>query len=169
MNAKWPFLVILPMMAAVAFCGAVEQSSAENDSVAGRVEARTQEGELVWVELEIEAAQNSQDDLGELRISADGNSIDTLVEVAYLVVEDDYAWMAGECSRDTGANRGKWLFVVVHDGGRPGHLVDHLWIEWLGKGPKGQADAKERVQNIDKPADNQPIESGDIQVRDVAS
>ncbi len=147
---------------------ALPAASSKKDSVEGRVQVADDDGNSTWIELQAEAKQDGKTAQGELQVLADGNNLETMVDLAYLAVEGDYAWLAGECTKDNGGQTGKWLFVAVHDGGQPGRLVDHLWLEWLGPGAAGETTAKQKVESRDKPAENKTIESGDIQVNDYA-
>ena len=89
-----------------------------------------------------------------------------IVKLTYLKVEDNYAWFAGKCTEDK-SERGlkdRWLFIVVHDGGKPGKLVDHLWCEWLKDTNDAEKIARRKVENLEKPKKHKPIKEGDIVV-----
>ena len=87
------------------------------------------------------------------------------IEVTYLHIDDDYVWFAGKCFEDSDMEKqGRWLFMVVHDGGEPGKLVDHLWCEWLVDTKDAAAIAKRKVENLAKPKHNRLIMNGEIVV-----
>jgi len=140
-------------------------ASSKKDTVDAKVQV-ADDGNSTWIELQAEATQNGRTAQGELQVLADGNNLETMVDLSYLAVEGDYAWLAGECTKDNSGQTGNWLFVAVHDGGQPGRLVDHFWLEWLGSGDAGRSAAKQKVESRDKPAENKTIEAGDIQVSD---
>lgn len=144
-----------------------EYASSGESSVRGKVEVSAPlRGEHRRIELRVSGAEEGDSAKGWLRLwSADG-SRETKVDLVYLRVDGEYAWLAGECKEDTDGLQGRWVFLAVHDGGKPGRLVDHIWLEWLGEGAEGRAEAKSKVENLDTPAESKSIESGDIEVKE---
>ncbi|MHC4843238.1 MAG: hypothetical protein ACYTEE_05500 [Planctomycetota bacterium] len=106
------------------------------------------------------------DDDGFLRCTSSDNDTEMYIEVEYSEIDGKYAWFAGICTEDGANFTGKWLFGAVHDGGTPGKLVDHVWWEWLPDSDDVEDVAKSKVENLEIPADNKPIGSGDIKVND---
>ena len=143
-----------------------EYASSGESSVRGKVEVSAERSEHCRIELRVSGADGEDSAKGRLRLwSADG-SRETKVDLVYLRVDGEYAWLAGECKEDTDGLQGRWVFLAVHDGGEPGRLVDHIWMEWLGEGQAGMAQAKSKVENLDTPAESKSIESGDIEVKE---
>jgi len=96
-----------------------------------------------------------------------GNDTDKIkINISYLLIDGQYAWLAGKCVDSSGDFADRWVYVVVHDGGEPGRLVDHIWIEWLAEGQEGKTQAEQKVVNLDSPSKKISIESGDIKVDD---
>ena len=87
-------------------------------------------------------------------------------KVVYVTVDGDYAWVAGECTDSDTDMEGRWFFLVAHDGGKPGQDVDHIWWDWLADSDDDEEIARKKVENLQTPSNNRPIESGDIEVKD---
>lgn len=97
---------------------------------------------------------------GTIRINEEGSLI-AKINVKYTKFDDGYAWLGGKCT--SGDYEGQWFFAAVNDGGKPAELVDHLWWEWLGSG--GEQDVKNKVENIEIPAESKSIVNGDIVIK----
>ena len=100
------------------------RSSAPANKVSGKVKV-TDNGTSVWVEFEVTEAKKGQTVSGFFRRWLDDESKQAYAEVVYMKVDGKYAWLAGKCTRDSGYLAGRWFFMAVNDGGKPGHLVDH--------------------------------------------
>ena len=155
--AEWVCLLIT---AAPVLCGSIELASSKKNSVEAKIDVSDDGGKTVAVEMDAVEAKDAGTAEGDLQIRSQDNS-ETLVELVYMAVDDDYAWLAGRCTKDSGSLAGKWLFIAVHDGGQPGRLVDQIWLEWLSD---GESAAKQKVDNREKPAESKSIESGEIVV-----
>jgi hypothetical protein len=127
------------MMAVPAF------SKQGKNNVSGKVKVSGDDAS-VWIELRADGAKNSLAASGSLRCWQNNKSKETSADVVYMKVDGSYGWLAGKCTRDSGNLTGRWFFMAVHDGGTPGHLADQLW------------------ENLEKPANNKSIETGDIVV-----
>jgi len=140
--------------------------SSGGGSIGGNVEVSAQQGQANHVEMQASAAGADSSARGWLRLRSADGSVETKVDLVYLRVDGEYAWAAGECTEDTDGLQGRWLFIALHDGGKPGRLVDQLWMEWLDEGAKGRQQAKSKVDNLETPAESESIESGDLKVKD---
>ena len=87
-----------------------------------------------------------------------------LIDVTSLKVDGEYAWFAGKCVEGGADYSGRWLFGAVHDGGKPGRLVDQIWWEWIPAGDNAESIAKSKVRNMQVPSERKDIQSGDIKV-----
>jgi hypothetical protein len=108
----------------------------------------------------------TEDDDGFLQCTSSDNDTEMYIELEYIEIDGKYAWFAGMCTKDGSNFTGRWFFGAVHDGGNPGKLVDHIWWEWLPESDDVEEIAKSKVENLEIPSDNKPIESGDIEVND---
>ncbi|MFC1738331.1 hypothetical protein ACFL1G_04675 [Planctomycetota bacterium] len=97
-------------------------------------------------------------------LPADGTG-EVRIKLAYVKVDGKYAWFAGECTQNGVNLIGRWFFGAVHDGGKPGKLVDHIWWEWLPDSDNARSVAKSKVENFEIPAENKTIIDGDIAVK----
>jgi hypothetical protein len=138
--------------------------AADRTAVKARLEIEASDDDFTNLKLDVKPKAESPAAKGNLYLWIDSEVDRTKVEVRYLHVDGQFAWMAGECTEDGDQFRDRWIYVVVHDGGEPGRLVDHIWIEWLDEGPEGQQDAEAKLVNLEKPSENRSIESGDIVV-----
>jgi len=156
------------ILAALSLTAAVPLSlRAEEPALASNAKGTVQvsdEGGNAYIEFEVQEGKDNKAASGSFHFRLDDGSRDSYVEVAYVKVDGEYAWFAGDCTRDNAGMAGRWLFIAVHDGGRPGRLVDHIWLEWLPKTPDAENIAKRKVENLEKPANNKPIKTGDIVV-----
>ena len=120
----------------------------------------------VWIDLKAHKEENSKPAKGLFHLWRDDKTKGLYLELAYLLVDDNYAWFASRCikDKDDGKLVGRWLFIAVHDGGAPGRLVDHLWCEWLPAAKDAEQIAKRKVKNLEKPKTNRPIGDGNIVV-----
>jgi len=84
------------------------------------------------------------------------------IKVKYLKVDGEYAWFAGKCVEDGIDKLDRWFFAVVHDGGKPGNIADHIWWEWLDN---TESIAKSKVENLEIPSERKQIKDGDITVK----
>jgi len=137
--------------------------SSGGGGISGNVEVS---GQANHIEMKASAAGADSSARGWLRLRSSDGSRETKVDLVYLKVDGEYAWAAGECTEDTDGLEGRWLFIAVHDGGKPGRLVDQLWMEWLDEGAKGRQQAKSKVDNLETPSESKSIESGDLKVED---
>jgi len=96
---------------------------------------------------------------------SDGQST-ILIEVTCLKIDGEYAWFAGKCTKNGADKMGRWFFAVVHDGGNPGRLVDHIWWEWIAESDNAESIAKSKVENMEIPSERKLITEGDIKVSD---
>jgi len=142
-----------------------QKVSASPNNVTGKVQISDNSSGNVSVEFKAYEEKGDQPAKGYFHLWLDDESEETFVDGVYVSVDDEYAWFAGRCTKDTGDLTGRWLFVAVHDGGSPGRLVDHLWWQWLPDTTDAENIAREKVENIETPADNQPIEAGNITVQ----
>jgi len=140
--------------------------SSGGGGISGNVEVSAQPGEASHIEMKASAAGADNSAKGWLRLRSSDGGTETKVDLVYLRVDGEYAWAAGECTEDTDGLGGRWLFIAVHDGGKPGRLVDQFWMEWLDEGAKGRQQAKSKVDNLETPAESKSIESGDLKVED---
>jgi len=108
----------------------------------------------------------TEDGDGFLRCTKSDNDVEMYIDIEYAEIDGKYAWFAGICTEDGENFTGKWLFGVVHDGGTPGKLVDHIWWEWLPESDNVEDIAKSKVENLEIPSGNKTINSGDIKVND---
>lgn len=145
------------MMAVPAF------SKQGKNNISGKVKVCGDDAS-VWIELRADSAKNSLAASGSLRCWQDDKSKETCADVVYMKVDGSYGWLAGKCTTDSSGLAGRWFFMAVHDGGTPGHLADHLWLDWLPDTPDAESIAKGKVENLEKPANNKSIETGDIVV-----
>lgn len=139
------------------------EDSAPANNTSGKVQV-LDNGESVLVEFRARGKRDDKPAGGSFRRSSADKSIDTYCNVVYVKVDGDYAWFAGKCVMDSDGLAGRWFFAAVHDGGRPSELVDHLWWDWLPRTPNAESIAADKVENIEKPDSNKPIESGNITV-----
>lgn len=85
------------------------------------------------------------------------------VDVVYVKVDGDTAWFAGPAVVDSADNLvGHWLFVMVVDGGTPATAGDEAWWQWLGEDAGDTA--AEMVEEMDVPANEKTIVSGNLVV-----
>ena len=149
----------------VLYCFVISVTAlAKQIAVVGQVEV-TDNGHKALVKFEAEPGSKKLSVDGFFRRSSTDGSGLTYVKLSYLKVDDGYAWFAGRCTQDEGDLTGRWLFATAHDGGKPGRLLDHLWWEWLPDTNDAEAKARSKVENLEKPAYNKSIESGEITVR----
>ena len=136
-------------------------------SASGRVAGKVQteiEGESARLQLKILEGESSTGKRFFKYKLADSSET-VFVKVKYLRIDDGYAWFAGKALPGKSSTRSnQWVFAVVHDGGIPGELVDHMWWQWLGEGDDAEKQAKEKVEELEQPEQNYPIESGDLVV-----
>ena len=143
---------------------AEKQESTEANNAVGEITVQGYDGEHILVKFEACEEKNNQSARGFLRLQAGDNDKDTYAEVAYVKVDGAYCWFAGKCTRDSDDLTGRWFFAAVHDGGTPGRLVDHIWLDWLANKADAESIAREKVKNCEKPQHNTPIAAGDIVV-----
>ncbi len=131
--------------------------------VTGKIEVKDDSNTVRVVFEAREAAENRP---AEGTLNLDVNGSEAEFEIRYVKVDGSYAWFAAKCTDSSSIRNGQWIFLLVNDGGTPGNLLDHIWWEWVGEGPSAEAVACEKVENIEKPAANKPVETGDIVVYD---
>ena len=136
--------------------------SSHSNNAAGKITIADDNGGSV--DFKAVDGKDGQPSTGYLRLKSGDGSKETEAEVKYVNVDGDYAWFAGQCTRDSGGLTGRWFFAAVHDGGTPGKLVDHIWFDWLPDTADAEAVAKSKVENFAKPSSNKPITTGDIVV-----
>jgi hypothetical protein len=164
MNTKANLLVgALVLLAITTLAFSQGKTSTGTNQVTGKVQVLDGADGYASVEFEVRKQQDQPAE-GLFRLSADNNGRKTSVNLKYLKVDGEYAWFAGKCTQDSGGMAGRWLFLVVHDGGSVGKLLDHIWWEWLPATPDAENIAKSKVENFEKPGSNKPIKSGDIVV-----
>ena len=128
----------------------------------GKVEITVDKDQSATVEFEACEKTDTKPAKGYLHSWQANKSEEIYAEVKYVVVDGDYAWFAGKCTE--GKLAGRWYFIVVHDGGTPGRLVDHFWWDWLADTADAEDLARQKVENTEKPANNKFINNGDIEV-----
>ncbi len=156
--------VFLLFITVPAFSGGEEPAPANN--VVGKVQVldNGNNDEYAWTEFEAHQGKDNQPAGGFFHWWLEDGSRETYVEAVYVKVDGNYAWFAGKCTKDSADLAGRWLFIAAHDGGMPGRLTDHIWWEWLPDTPDAESIAKAKVENLETPASNKPIISGDIVV-----
>lgn len=167
MNMKKVFLTLIVFSLVIvvpSFSESQKYTSASKSSVTGKVQISADTNKYTWAEFSTRQGKDGLSATGSLHLWSEDNSRQTYVNLAYLNVDGEYAWFAGQCTNDNGSLTGRWLFVAVHDGGNPGRLADHIWWEWLPNSPDAEAVAKSKVENLEKPADNKSIKAGNIVV-----
>ena len=140
--------------------------AADRTAVKARLEIEASDDDFTNLKLDVRPKDEELSAKGNLYLWIDSEVDRIKIEIRYLNVDGEFAWMAGECTEDGDQFKDRWIYVVVHDGGEPGRLVDHIWIEWLDEGAQGQQDAEQKLVNLEKPKRNRSIESGDIVVVD---
>jgi len=139
-------------------------TAAPANSASGKVEIVSSDDQTASAEFKANVGKAQQPANGFFRVSAEDKGTETYVDVVYVKVDGDYAWFAGKCTRDSEGLMGRWFFIVVHDGGKPGRLADHIWWDCLPDTDDAESIAKEKVENFEIPESNKPIKSGDIEV-----
>ena len=99
---------------------------------------------------------------GFFKLNGKGGAVKIDAVVRFVKVDGRYTWFAGQCTPNSPAMAGRWFFAVAHDGGEPGKLVDHLWLDWLTRSPDAAKIAERKVENYEKPSCNKPIKDGNI-------
>ena len=150
-------VIFLLMMSIPAF------SKQGKNNVSGKVKVSGDDAS-VWIDFTAAGAKNSRAIGGSFCCQPDGEGKKTCANVVYMKVDGRYAWLAGKCTSDSSGLAGRWFFMAVHDGGTPGYLADHLWLDWLPDTPDAESVAKRKVENLEKPANNKSIEAGNIVV-----
>ena len=116
------------------------------------------------VKFNVVEGANSKAGDGFLHFSLAKSKEEIHIKVSYVKVDGEYAWFAGECTQDGVSQIGLWFFGAVHDGGKPGKLVDHIWWEWLPDSEDAESIAGSKVENLEIPSENKTITDGDITV-----
>ena len=166
MNVRKIILVVCVFSLGAVLSAFSQQSKSELANKAmGEVEISADNGESAWAEFRVSDATSQSSASGFFHYWLDDKSKESYVEMAYVKVDGEYAWFAGKCSKSSENLTGRWFFAAVHDGGMPGNLVDHIWWDWLADTPNAESIAKEKVENMERPTANKPIESGDVTVR----
>ena len=109
---------------------------------------------------------DTKSDKGFIQSVDQGSGDSVRIQISYITIDGEYAWFAGKCTDGRADKIGEWLFGVVHDGGKPGNLVDHLWWEWIGDGDDAEAKARAKVDNLQIPSGRKAVQSGDIKIGD---
>ena len=130
----------------------------------GKLEFLSEDNQMGSIEFEVYKQNEGQSAGGFFRLSLEKQDQTTYVDVRYVSIADDFVWFAGNCTKGSGDFTGRWIFIAANDGGRPGKLVDHIWWEWLPDTQNAENIAKRKVENLEKPAYNKPIETGEITV-----
>ncbi len=154
---------ILAIVVTVFFLAGTGISNAASlvNNVTGKLQIVEDGGSAASVQFDASEASESQPAGGSLTCSFADQSQPNSVKIQFVKIDGQFAWLAGQCT--SGDLNGRWLFVVAHDGGQPGSLVDHIWWEWLPAGT-GENAARSKVENLEKPADNKSITDGNIVV-----
>jgi len=134
------------------------------NTVSGKIKVLDDTNKIALTEFEITKKTTDQSVTGSLSWETENGDTDNYIEIKYVNIDGQYAWFAGKCTQSTEEMADRWLFIAVHDGGTPGNLVDHIWCQWLDSGPDAESIAKEKVENLEKPTNNKPIKSGNIEV-----
>lgn len=165
MNIKkiaWTVTAFLIVIAVPVF--PEQKGSAPPNNVTGKVKILINRDKEAWAEFEAYEEKGNIPAKGSFHLWLEDTGEETYVDVVYVKVSGAYGWFAGKCTKDTGEMIERWLFLAVHDGGSPGRLVDHIWWEWLPDTGEAETIAREKIENLEKPADNQSIKTGDITV-----
>lgn len=89
---------------------------------------------LVYLDFNAHEAKGNRPAKGEIHWYRDHpvhGPRDLYMDVKYVNVCGEYAYIAGYCWEDTaGVQTGKWLYMYVKDGGTPGRKGDKLWARW---------------------------------------
>jgi len=143
-----------------------EKTAATQEKVIWQVCFSGETDKNIWMNFKAHKEGNSNPAKGLFHLWRDDETKGIWLELAYLLVDDDYAWFASRCTedKDDGKLAGRWLFIVVHDGGAPGRLVDHFWCEWLPATKNAEQLARRKVKNLERPKENKPIGAGNIVV-----
>ena len=169
MNIKKIILILTAVFVITAVPVFSKQTNSETaNNTSGKVQVLDNldnRDECVWVEFSAREEKNDESAGGFFHRFLDDNSRDTYADVVYVKVDGEYAWFAGKCVMDSAGLSGRWFFAAVHDGGAPGRLVDHIWWDWLPQSPDAETIAAEKVENLEKPANNKPIKNGNIVVK----
>jgi len=160
--------ILMVMAFSFSFSGVLfssQKTPAPKEKVIWQVRFEGETDKNVWIDLKVHK-ENGKPAKGLFHLWRDDQTKGIYLELAYLLVDDDYAWFASRCTKDEDDGKlvGRWLFIVVHDGGTPGRLVDHLWCEWLPATKDAEQIAMRKVKNLEKPKMNRPIGDGNIVV-----
>ena len=136
-------------------------ASSQGAKASGEISISDDGGE-VQAKLQITTGENEDSAGGYFQYLDDGDKV--YIEVTGVKIDGEYAWFAGKCIEGGAGYSGRWLFVAVHDGGKPGRLVDQIWWEWIPAGDNAESIAKSKVRNMRVPSERKDIQSGDIKV-----
>jgi len=165
MNVKGKaFMLAVCLMVAVLSVPASANGVGSVDTVSGKVQVLDDEG-TAWAEFKAAKEKDGGAAGGTFHWWLADGSKEAFIEVVYVTVDEEYGWFAGKCTRYSDSSLAdRWFFVAVHDGGEPGRLVDHIWWELLPAAQDAESLAKEKVDNLEVPAENKAIEDGEIVV-----
>jgi len=154
--------VLILLVSVQVFCG--QSNPAKVNNATGELKVTTNGREYIQLKFQVFEKKPSPEIKNYCQFWKDDISNKTYAEVKYNNIDGCYAWFAGRCVKGDKNLLGKWFFAVVHDGGKPGYMVDHIWLEWLPDTPNAEKAAESNVKNLKKPAQNVPIQEGDIVV-----
>lgn len=104
---------------------------------------------------------------GRFFVTPENETEKTYLEIRHYLIDSNFSWFAARCVKDPhGDNKGKWLFVLIHDDGSPGELFDHIWWEWIDEGNESEKIAVEKIKKMAKPKNNLAIKDGEIEIDD---
>ena len=153
-------LIITVTVFFLAGTGTANAASPANNAT-GKLQIVDDGGRAASVRFDASEACEGQPAKGSLTCSFIDQAQPNSVKIQIVKIDGQFAWLAGQCI--SGDLSGRWFFVVVHDGGQPGRLVDHIWWEWLPAGADENT-ARTKVENLEKPAGNKSITDGNIVV-----
>lgn len=129
------------------------------EHISGKLSLNDQAGQERSAEFRV---RQNQDGNGQGQFSYKVPDGETKIDIRYVKVDGNCAWFAGKCSQDSQGRQDSWVFFAVQDGGSPGNLVDYIWVEWIPAEKDAEIHAKDKVENLERPSESQPINSGDI-------
>ena len=109
-------------------------------------------------------AMNGRPAKGDIFMWSDEVSRELELDIHYVEVDGDDAWFAALCTSDSfDTVDGKWLYIMVHDGGEPGlNGVDQIGWDW--DSGTNESNAESRVNINDTPSNWWDITDGNLQV-----
>jgi len=167
-TSKFYILVVLGALICL-WPGMSATATAQIEKTIWQAELENPDQQKIIVTLKTRREKSNTPTKGLLQFWPEGKPQNTIsIQLTCLKKQKNYAWLAGKCIDDkkSGQLKDHWLFIALHDGGTPGRLADHLWLEWLPQTPDAEQKARKNVEKLQKPKQNMPVTDGNIIVDD---